>query len=255
MCVTTWLPKDVERVLDAFVGVPMSSTSRTTPFVQHHQRYEDWFGRHSATYLSELLAIRSLLPWQGRGLEIGVGTGRFAAPLGIEFGIDPAAEMLNHARVRGVKVACAVAEALPFADAIFDYALIVTTICFVDAPDQMMTEVHRVLRPDGKLVIGFIDRETGLGQTYLDHRAESVFYREAVFYSAAEVGELLRAGGFAAQAWNQTLFRPLAEFAEIEPVRPGTGKGAFVAVTADRIAHDGARQGRPKSTPSTRAAR
>jgi SAM-dependent methyltransferase len=233
----------------------MSSASRTTPFVQHHQRYEDWFGRHRVAYLSELLAVRALLPWQGRGLEIGVGSGCFAAPLGIEFGIDPAAEMLNHARVRGVKVACAVAEALPFADAIFDYALIVTTICFVDAPDKMMSEVHRVLHSGGKLVIGFIDRESELGQTYLDHRVESVFYREAVFYSAAEVGELLRAGGFVAQAWSQTLFRPLAEIAEIEPVRPGTGKGAFVAVTADRIAHDCARPGRPKSTPSTGAAR
>ena len=232
----------------------MSSTSRTTPFVQHHQRYEDWFARHSAAYLSELLAIRGLLPWQGRGLEIGVGTGRFAAPLGIEFGIDPAAEMLSHARLRGVKVACAVAEALPLADAIFDYALIVTTICFVDAADKMMTEVHRVLRPGGKLVIGFIDRESGVGQTYLDHQAESVFYREAVFYSAAEVGELLRAGGFVARAWGQTLFRPLAEIREIEPVCPGTGKGAFVAVTADRIAHDSVRHCGPKSI-STGAAR
>jgi SAM-dependent methyltransferase len=162
--------------------------------------------------------------------------------------------MLNHARVRGVKVACAVAEALPLADAIFDYALIVTTICFVDMPDKMMTEIHRVLRPGGKLVIGFIDRESVLGQTYLDHQAESVFYREAVFYSAAEVDELLRAGGFIARAWGQTLFRPLASITEIEPMRQGTGNGAFVAVAADRIAHDSARQGGAKLI-STGAAR
>jgi SAM-dependent methyltransferase len=232
----------------------MISTSRTAPFVRHHQRYEDWFRRHRAAYFSELLAVRALLPWQGRGIEIGVGTGRFAAPLGIEFGIDPAVEMLNYARARGVKVACAVAEALPFADATFDYALIVTTICFVDSPDKMIAEAHRVLRPSGKLVIGFIDRQSGLGQTYLEHRAESVFYREAVFYSAAEVGDLLRARGFVAGAWGQTMFRPLAEITEIEPVRPGTGKGAFVVVTADRAEDDGAGRHRPVSAPSTVAA-
>lgn len=225
----------------------MSSTLRTTPFVQHHQRYEEWFERHHAAYLSELLAVRALLPWQGRGLEIGAGTGRFAAPLGVEFGIDPAAEMLNYARERGVKVARAVAEALPFADATFDYALIVTTICFVDSPDKMIAEAHRVLRPSGKLVIGFIDRQSGLGQAYLEHQTESAFYREAVFYSADEVGDLLRARGFVAGAWGQTLFRPVAETTEIEPLCTGTGDGAFVVVTADRTGDDGAGRRRPKS--------
>jgi hypothetical protein len=50
----------------------VNSDPRTEPFVRHHRRYEDWFERHRAAYLSELLAVRALLPWQGRGLEIGV---------------------------------------------------------------------------------------------------------------------------------------------------------------------------------------
>jgi len=41
-----------------------------------------------------------------------------------------------------------------------------------------------------------------------------------------------------ARAWGQTLFRPPAEIDEIEPVRPGTGKGAFVVVAADRTEDD-----------------
>jgi hypothetical protein len=94
--------------------------ARVQPFVRHHRRYDQWFERHRAAYRSELLAVRALLPWAGRGLEIGVGTGRFAGPLGVEFGIDPAAETLIYARARGVRVACAVAEALPFAQAAFD---------------------------------------------------------------------------------------------------------------------------------------
>jgi len=52
-----------------------------------------------------------------------------------------------------------------------------------------------------------------------------VFYREAVFYPAAEVGTLLQRGGFVARAWGQTLCRPLSEIGELEPVRPGTGRG------------------------------
>jgi hypothetical protein len=36
----------------------------------------------------------------------------------------------------------------------------------------------------------------------------------------------------------QTLFRPLAGIDEIEPVRPGAGKGAFVVVMADRTEHE-----------------
>jgi hypothetical protein len=70
----------------------------TTPgrssFDIYHGRYEAWFVRHPAAYHSELLALRALLPWQGLGLEIGVGTGRFAAPLGVKVGVDSSKAML-----------------------------------------------------------------------------------------------------------------------------------------------------------------
>jgi SAM-dependent methyltransferase len=218
------------------------------PFEAHGERYEQWFETHRAAYVSELLALRPFIPSDGLGLEIGVGTARFAGPLGVPLGIDPSAAMLGLAAARGIETVRGTAEALPFRDGSFDYGLIVTTICFVDSPDGMIAEAHRVLRPDGRLVIGFIDRESGLGQTYFEQRAESVFYREAVFYSAAEVGQLLRAGGFIARAWGQTLVRPLAEITEIEPVRPGSGTGAFVVVAADRVA-----RGRPIRSSGTAA--
>jgi SAM-dependent methyltransferase len=209
-------------------------TAGTAPFVRHHRRYEQWFERHRLAYCSELLAVRALLPWTGRGLEIGVGSGRFAAPLGVEFGIDPAVEMLVYARRRDIHVAGAVAEALPFAPAVFDYVLIVTTLCFVADATAMLNEAHRVLKPGGELVIGFIDRTSALGQHYLARQAEDVFYRGAKFYSADGVQRLLRATGFAAPVWVQTLFKPLAETREIEAVRPGRGEGTFVVVKARR---------------------
>lgn len=205
---------------------------RDAPFEAHHQRYEAWFDKHEAAYLSELLTLRPFVPWEGRGIEIGVGSGRFAGPLGVQVGVDPAAAMLVYAATRGIEVVEGVAENLPFANDSFDYALVVTTICFVDSPAEMLAEARRVLRPGGRLVIGFIDRESTLGQDYLAHQAESVFYREATFYSADEVERLLLETGFSIGEWAQTLARPLLETREIEAMQAGHGQCAFVVVTA-----------------------
>jgi SAM-dependent methyltransferase len=212
----------------------MSTATRTGPFTQHHRRYDDWFERHAAAYASELLAVRALLPWQGRGLEIGVGTGRFGGPLGIQFGIDPSLEMLAYARERGVTVACGVAETLPFVTGVFDYAAIVTTICFANDAKGMLREATRVLRPDGVLVIGLVDRGSTLGHEYVNQRENNVFYREATFYSASEVEALLRETGFGDLTWVQTLYGKLADVREIVPISAGTSRGSFVAVRATR---------------------
>jgi SAM-dependent methyltransferase len=206
--------------------------ARIAPFERHTQRYEGWFARHEAAYLSELHVMCELLPDPGLGVEIGVGTGRFAKPLGIKVGIDPSRAMLAHARRHGITVVCAVAESLPFRDRVFDHALIVTTICFVDDARATLWEACRVLQPAGALVIGFIDRSSRLGRHYETHRHESVFYRDAVFFSADEINELLSETGFGERTWRQTLTRPLAETVEVEPSRPGFGDGAFVAVRA-----------------------
>ena len=207
---------------------------RVAPFETHHQRYEDWFEKHEAAYLSELLALRPFVPWEGQGVEIGVGSGRFAAPLGVQLGVDPSPAMLGHAAARGIEVVQGVAEDLPFPAGCFDHALAVTTICFVDSAARMLAEAHRVLKPGGRLVLGFIDRQSAMGQNYLAHQAENVFYREASFYSADEVARLLQQGGFAIRAWGQTLAHSLAETREIEPLRPGRGACAFVVVAATR---------------------
>lgn len=207
---------------------------RAAAFDAHHARYEAWFERHDAAYLSELLAVRPFVPWEGRGIEIGVGSGRFAAPLGVRVGVDPSAAMLAYAAARGIEVVQGVAEDLPFAADSFDHALVVTTLCFVDSPARMLAEAHRVLKPGARLVIGFIDRESALGRDYQAHQAESLFYRDAVFHSADEVARLLPEAGFAISAWGQTLAQPLHETREIEPLRPGRGECAFAVVAATR---------------------
>jgi len=204
----------------------------TTPFEDHAPRYDAWFDRHPAAYLSELLALRAFVPWSGHGLEIGVGSGRFAGPLGIAVGVDPSPAMLALAAARGIECVEGVAEDLPFADATFDHALIVTTICFVDSAPRTLAEARRVLEPGGTLVVGFIDRESPIGRDYLAHQAECVFYREATFFSAAEVEGRLRDAGFTIRDWGQTLARTLPETRDVEPLQPGRGRCAFVVVMA-----------------------
>jgi SAM-dependent methyltransferase len=206
--------------------------ARAASFEAHHERYDAWFVKHGAAYVSELLALRPLVPYEGRGLEIGVGSGRFAAPLGVQVGVDPSPAMLAYAVARGVDAFVAAAEQLPFAESSFDFATVVTTLCFVDSPERMLSEARRVLRPFGRLVIGFIDRASDMGRDYETRKAESVFYRDATFHCADEVEGLLEGSGFSIQTWVQTLTRPLAETTDIEPLRPGRGRGAFVVVSA-----------------------
>jgi ubiquinone/menaquinone biosynthesis C-methylase UbiE len=207
---------------------------RKSPFDTHHGRYDEWFTHHHAAYHSELLALRALVPWQGLGLEIGVGTGRFAAPLGVQIGIDSSAAMLRYAVDRGIACVQGGAEALPLKDQSFDYGLIVTTICFVADVKATLVECRRVLKPLGHLIIGFIDKASDLGQFYLEKRDENIFYREAEFFSGAQVENLLAEAGFSHQVWGQTLSKPLDEIHEIEAFCSGRGQGSFLVVRATR---------------------
>ena len=206
--------------------------THTTVFESKYEQYDSWFLRHKLAYQSELLAVRALLPYQGVGLSIGVGTGRFAAPLGIQFGLDPVAEMLAYAKKREVTPILGTAETLPFMNDSFDYALSVTTICFVDDARAMLREAKRILKPQGTLTIGFIDRDTKLGQHYLKHQADSLFYQEAKFFSSEDIKTLLQETGFSKLSWVQTLFCLPEENNVIEPITSGYGQGAFVVVKA-----------------------
>src|SRR3989339_1105398 len=83
------------------------------PFEDLVERYDSWFDRHASFYQAELDAVQSLLPVSFRdAVEVGVGTGRFAGPLGIRMGVEPSHPMAAVARQRGIAVVEGCAESL-----------------------------------------------------------------------------------------------------------------------------------------------
>lgn len=202
------------------------------PFEKHPQKYEDWFERNKFAYRSELLAMRDLIPENGEGIEIGVGSGKFAEPLDIKLGVEPSPRMREIAEKRGIKVIDGVAEELPLDDEQFDWALMVTTICFLDNIETAFNEAYRILKPRGFLIIGFVDKESALGRLYQQHKTENVFYKIADFYSTDEVVSYLKRVGFKDFVFNQTIFHSLAELKSIEEIKRGYGEGSFVVIRA-----------------------
>ncbi|ASJ16744.1 methyltransferase type 11 [Thermococcus chitonophagus] len=212
--------------------------AKIKPFEEHRDRYESWFERNKLAYLSELNAVKEVLP-EGECVEVGVGTGRFAAPLGIKVGVEPSKKMAEVAEKRGIKVIPGVAEDLPFEDSSLDCILMVTTICFVDDPEKTIREAYRVLKPGGYLIIGFVDKESPIGREYEEKKDKSLFYREARFFSTQELIRLLKKQRFVIDRIVQTLFHRLNEIKEVESVKDGYGEGSFVVIRARKVSQNG----------------
>ena len=98
----------------------------------------------------------------GRVLEIGAGTGsqlRWYAPGVVVTALEPDRTMAARARSRAGRVLAPVemvigsAEELPFAAASFDTVVFTFAFCSVDDPVKVLSEVHRVLVPGGRLLM------------------------------------------------------------------------------------------------------
>jgi len=101
-------------------------------------------------------------------LEIGPGTGYYSldvaqwiAPGGTLHVFDLQQEMLDHTMRRAVEngidnitPAQGDAQALPYGDATFDAAYLVTVLGEIPDQDAVLRELARVLRPGGRLVVG-----------------------------------------------------------------------------------------------------
>jgi SAM-dependent methyltransferase len=207
------------------------SLSKITSFDRYAEDYDLWFDAYPHAYQSEIAAIRRFIPCAGVGLDVGVGTGRFSAPFGINIGVEPSEPMAAIARSRGIEVKRAKAEELPFADRTFDFVLLVNVICFFTDPLVSLKESYRILKPNGHIILAFIDKKSNLGKKYELQKTSSKFYKEATFYSVPHVIKFLKEAGFAILQTCQTIFTDPAEMTAPDPVRDGYGQGGFVVIT------------------------
>ena len=204
----------------------------TSAFDSFAQEYDHWFDTHSVEYKLELDVVRQMLPGNGQGIEIGTGTGRFSEPLDISTGIEPSRAMSRIASSRGIQVIQGRAESLPVGDNSYTFALLVTTACFIDDLIIAFREVARILEPGGHIIIGFINRESRLGNIYQANKTKSRFYRNAVFRTPDEIRVALQASGFHGFKFAQAILPGDISKDSKPSIKKGCGTGSFVVIKA-----------------------
>ncbi|MBN1135206.1 MAG: class I SAM-dependent methyltransferase [Anaerolineae bacterium] len=151
-------------------------------------------------------------PRSGSILEIGCGTAHFTRWLGeqgsVAVGLDHSAAMLVQAlALNGIPLVRGDAYKLPFADGAFDLAAMITTLEFLERPQEALGEALRVARHG--VLLGVLNRWSLLG---LQRRLAGLFrptvYDAARFYGVGELKRLLQlaAGKKACVTWRTTLF-------------------------------------------------
>jgi len=203
---------------------------KTKPFDEYLNEYEEWFVQNSFVYSSELKAIKDISGVPENAVEVGIGSGLFAEPLGIKTGIEPSEAMREKAKERGIHVVDGVAENLTWKDNSIDYVLMVTTICFVDNVKKSLSEVYRVLQKSGSFILAFVDKNSPVGQLYQKNMKKSLFYKDATFFSTEELYKYLKEAGFSIKNTKQTVFGLLNEVVKVQEPREGYGEGSFVVI-------------------------
>ncbi|HXG95307.1 MAG TPA: class I SAM-dependent methyltransferase [Blastocatellia bacterium] len=106
--------------------------------------------------------LERYLPERGDGLsllDVGCGTGNHMARLrerGFQVaGVDGSESMLEHARANnpGAEIHRADVEAIPFADASFDFVLCIEVLRYLPDAAACVREMARVLRPGGVALV------------------------------------------------------------------------------------------------------
>jgi len=174
--------------------------------------------------ITEQLQRRLILTLLGdiRGrdvLDVGCGDGDLAVELwrrgATVTGIDASPEMVEAARARakqeGADISFMVGEAanIPLAPERFDFVVAVTILCFVANAAPVFSEIARVLRPGGVLVIG----ELGKWSLWAAARRVrawfgSQLWRRGRFRTASELRSLANGAGLTPGPVHGSIYYP-----------------------------------------------
>ena len=175
-------------------------------FDQEASTYDNWYNTPLGSFVDRLekeLIAKSAQPQAGeKALDLGCGTGIFTiwlAKQGLDVtGIDLSSEMLAKAREKAQRQDLAIhwiqadINRLPFDRETFDLVIGNIVLEFVENPEKVVAEALRVLKKDGRLVIGLINKESYWGRTYSQKgkdNPDSVF-AHAHFYSEQTIASL-----------------------------------------------------------------
>ncbi len=147
----------------------------------------------------------------GRVFELGCGGGLNQALYDpaqiISFsGIDPHEKLLDGARARAEEkgwqadIRQGVGEDIPFASGSFDTVVCTYTLCSVDDPGAVLSEMWRILAPGGKLLFLEHGRAPDAGVARWQERVEPVWKPLAGgCHLTRPIGASLRGAGFAVE--------------------------------------------------------
>ncbi|MEN8190211.1 MAG: class I SAM-dependent methyltransferase [Thermodesulfobacteriota bacterium] len=204
-------------------------------FGERAAEYDSWYD-DSLLFEIEKNGLLILDSPRQPSLEIGIGPGRFGELLSITFGLDPAHEPLLLAAQRGIPACRGIASELPFGDNSLGSIYLLFTLCFLERGNPVLNECHRVLRHDGRLIIGFIPATSSWGQNLEDKKKQGhPFYQYADFRNVFEVENDLADHGFSIVSRHSTLYQPPDKLSVLEKPQPGADESAgFVIIEARR---------------------
>lgn len=111
------------------------------------------YGRRDA--IARMLSAwraRAVQPYvAGRLMDLACGDNRLVARNGSGVGVD----IVNYTNV---DVVCPDFSRLPFRDDEFDTVTILAALNYFDRPEAVLCEVRRVLKPDGTLLVTFLNK-------------------------------------------------------------------------------------------------
>jgi SAM-dependent methyltransferase len=165
----------------------------------------------------------------GAFLKAALGTGCRAAAIDHSPDMVRLAQAENQEAVRDgrLEIREASAAALPFRDATFTCAAMTGVFGFLSDPVAALAEIHRVLRPGGRLVVLGSDPELKGTPAAPEPMASRLR-----FYEDEELAELGRKGGFAEVAVVQRDLEPFAREAGV----PAEHMPLFAGVTRFLVA-------------------
>lgn len=114
-----------------------------------HKR--SWIG---AIYRKVWLYPKLNIYLQGSVLDVGCGIGDFLSYRANTVGVDINPKTVEWCRQRGLDARIMAKDELPFADKMFDGAILDNVIEHIETPGPILYEVHRVLRKQAKLIVG-----------------------------------------------------------------------------------------------------